>query len=268
MSSAWLVAYWSSTVFAVAAAACAFVPKRYAVAENCGPWLMRGGFALLTVYLLARWAYIGHPPIFGSFENSTAAAWCMLLAGVLTGSTEKTRPLWRASAIWVPALMGWGLRYRMEPVPLTISENSLWVDVHAAFGWAAFVPLVVLGTASIAKFATGNAAREDIEPGWDTVRITLSVSFIAFTGMLVTGSWYLNVLFGNFWQWGIVETISLVTWLLLALLLHAILFRHVSIKVVLVCCALMIPLVVVTFFVWTVFPGTFHFFDIPLVKPY
>jgi len=225
-----------------------------------------------TVDLILRWVDIGHPPIFGTFENMYAASWSILSACMLFAFLPRMRPgmrdLWRVGVPWIPALMLYGSRFRTQAVPLTISEQSLWVDVHVVFAWLAFVPFLLAGSMAVAMLFRRTPFGLTQEDAEERMMRMVVVGYVAFSAMLVTGAFYLNVLFGTFWQWEIVETLSLLTWIAYGLVIHARLFYRWSGRGLYLALALILPLLLAAFLIWSVFPNTFHFFDIPLVRPY
>jgi len=170
--------------------------------------------------------------------------------------------------LWPLALMVYGTGFRSEPVALTISEQSVMVDIHVLFAWTAFVCLLGATTVSLlrllGRLPTGRAD-EDTERLHDRL---LLIGYLAFTAMLTIGALYLWVLFATLWRWEIVGTLSLLAWLLYGLLIHGRLFYRwrgpwYDAGVVAV-----LPVLVLAFWIWSVFPGTYHFFDIPLLRPY
>ncbi|MDH4140826.1 MAG: cytochrome c biogenesis protein [Coriobacteriia bacterium] len=225
-----------------------------------------------TVALAIRWSEVGHPPIFGTFENTYAASWSVLFACVVASFTSRAPKglgqLWRIGSPWVVALMLYGSRFRSDPVPLTISEQSLWVDVHVLFAWLAFVPFLLAATMAVLMlfgFEPFGLTRQSAE---ERMTQMVLVGFAAFTAMLLTGSFYLYVLFGTFWQWEIVETLSLLTWIAYGLAIHARLFYRWGGRGFYLAMTVILPLMLAAYLVWSVFPNTFHFFDVPLVRPY
>lgn len=266
MSERMQLLYWVTVALLAAGSVLAFVPQRLSLRIGEAATVL---VLLATTTLLAwRWALIGHPPIFGTFENTLAAAWFMIAFAFAALRIPDLRAVWRVALPWALALVGWGMRYRSDIVPLTISEKSLWVDVHAFFAWCAFTPLVILGTTAALRLIRQGADLEGLQPTPTQTQAIVSAAFVAFTAMLLTGAWYLNVLFGTFWQWGVVETVSLITWLLYGMVLHGILFRRWSTTWLTWVLMLLVPVMIVAYFVWSVFPGTFHYFDVPLVRPY
>lgn len=186
-----------------------------------------------TVSLTTRWVGIGHPPLFGSFENSQAAAWFLVAFNLFVyWRYPKLRLLGAATYLWVPALLLWGLTFSTERFPLTISEQSLWVDFHVLFAWLAFSSfLIAWGLALLhlaglpERFAKIRAAIPIAgEEFRELLFRFLAFGFVTFSVMLALGSVYEFFLFGLWWQWDVVETISLITWLLYGLIIHLLLF--------------------------------------------
>jgi len=218
--------------------------------------------------LAQRWYVSGHAPIFGTFENTYTSAWALMATAAVLGIRPRYRGAWRLLSPWALILMLWGTRYRTEPTPLTISEQSLWVDVHVMFAWICFVALLLLTSVSImrlrGRIPFGMSERESEESQFKF----LLVGFVALTLMLATGSWYSYLLFGTFWQWEIVETMCLVAWLGYAMIVHGRLFSGLGGRKFDWAVLAVLPALLLTFFVWSVYPNTFHYFDIPLVRPY
>lgn len=223
-----------------------------------------------TVGLAERWVVSGHAPLFGTFENTYTAAWALFLAAAVLGLLRRERfeGVWRLVAPWGLMLLLWGTRYRKGPTPITISEQSLWVDVHVMFAWICFVALLVVTSAAIASLRGRHVLGATAEESETTQFKFLTVGFIAMTLMLATGSWYSYLLFGAFWRWEVVETLSLVAWLGYAMIVHARLFGRFTGRRFAIAILLVLPLLVLAYFIWSVYPNTFHYFDIPLVKPY
>lgn len=216
-----------------------------------------------------RWYLAGHPAIFGTFENTYALATFLLSAAAAAGlRSTRLRNIWRWAAPWALAALLYGTRFRSDPVPLTISEQSLWVDVHVAFAWVAFIALLGATSASVLRIARRRPLGMDVEESDRFITECLMAGFCGLTGMLATGSWYSFVLFGTFWQWSTVETLSLAAWLAYALVIHGRLFYRWSGWKLDVGLVAILPVLLGAYFIWSVIPDTWHFFDVPLVKPY
>lgn len=230
--------------------------------------LTQAGLAVLTVSIALRWVITGHPPIFGTFENSIASAWFVaafvVLADLPRFRDALPRRLGRALGLWVLPLLAVGLFFERSPYPLTISERSLLVDVHVLFAWGAHTVLLAAGTAAIVVMA----GREDGEgPLWEQVLFRgAGVGFALFSVMMVLGSAYSFLLFSDWFRWEIVEAFAAATWLAYGLALHAAMMfgwrgRRLA-SALLVASVLMLC----TFWVWSFWSGTYHHFEIPAIR--
>lgn len=218
--------------------------------------------------LAARSFTSGHLPIFGTFENAWTCAvsilvFCAVAPRLLGGAAE----MWRWMSPWALAVMIYGSFFRREPVALTISEQSIFVDLHVVFAWAAFAALLCAATMSLLLIMGGRPAGDAEESQRIHDRLVLG-GYVAFTAMLATGAFYLWILFATPWKWEIVGASSLLVWLGYGILIHGRLFYrwhgkgyHAGVLAVL-------PVLLLAFWVWSLYPGTYHFFDIPLVRPY
>lgn len=240
------------------------------------PQLAKAGRLLTTVAaavgvtgLVARTLVAGHLPIFGTFENAwTCAVALVLFSAVAPRFLGGARDMWRWMTPWSLIALIYGAQFRSDPVALTISEQSLWVDVHVLFAWLAFSALLCAASMSLIKVVGPNHPGTDIEESQRIHDRLLLGGYVAFTAMLVTGAFYLWVLFATLWRWEIVGVLSLLVWLLYGILIHGRLFYrwhgrgyHAGVLAIL-------PVLLLAFWVWSLYPGTYHFFDIPLVRPY
>lgn len=219
----------------------------------------------LTVRTLAS----GHLPIFGTFENTYTSSWVLLtVACVAAWKDERLTGAWRYAAPWSFVLQCYGLRFRSEPVPLTISEQSLIVDVHVVFAWLAFAGLIGASTIAVRTLSRRRPFGLDAEEADDIQSRLVLMGFCALSAMLVTGAFYLWILFGSFWRWEVVETLSLLAWLGYGLVVHVRLFYGWSGWKLAAATVAVLPLLILAFWIWSVFPATYHYFDIPLIRPY
>lgn len=230
--------------------------------------VMAMGFVMLTVAALARWVLTGHPPIFGTFENSIASTWC-LAGAVLFGRrlfrvAELPDDFERWFALWIPATLVFGAFFTRTPYPLTISERSLVVDIHVAFAWAGYT--VLLAASTIAGLVVARRAHWDSELV-DAVMIRAAgVGFAMFTAMIAVGSLYSYLLFADWFKWEMVEAFALAAWLGYSSVLHMRMFfawRGVRLAWVMLA---VLPLLIGTFWVWSIFTGTYHYFEIPEIR--
>ncbi len=232
-------------------------------------WLIRASFCAGLVGLTLRTVLSGHLPIFGTLENTWTAATVILGTVVVTDLRDgPLRPHSRVLLPWAVIFLVLGFKARFGPVPLTISEQSVWVDLHVFLAWAGFVALLWAGSISAREIVRG-FRRKDLSPDADRLVFRLmAIGYLFLTGMILAGSWYLFVLFATFWRWEIVGSLALLTWVGYSIAVHGWLIQGWrGARLFWVSAILLIPLVLM-YWVWSVFPGTYHFFDIPLLTPY
>jgi ABC-type transport system involved in cytochrome c biogenesis permease subunit len=200
-------------------AALILLAAAFAVAGRRGPGknLTLGALGLLLLALARRWALTGHPPVFGTFEMDLAETATLLALGLWLG--------WRVPGYRRGPLVVAGLTLlhtfllQPDPTPLTISEVSLWIDLHAVLAWAAWACLF---HALLLAFRTD--APEDL-----ALRL-LGWGFLLQTALGSVGVYYASVLFSRPWAWDPVQTLGLLSWLLTAAALHFRLFFAVPMR--------------------------------------
>lgn len=260
-------ALWAGTL------ACACLATVFSVAGVRRPHLLRYGVAVTTagatlglVGLIHRTIISGHLPLFGTFENTYTATFFLLATAAVAGRRDWVgEDAWRFIAPWAIPLMLWGLRYRSMPTPVTISEQSIWVDVHVLFAWLAHSVLLWGGTLGLYRvFARRRGDRP--EPEDRLLFLLVSVGYVLLTIMICLGAWYLFVLFATFWRWEIVASCALATWLGYSLAIHGRLLHGLRGRGLDIYAAVMLVPVLLLFWIWSVYPSTYHFFDIALVR--
>ncbi len=208
--------------------------------------LLRHAFASIVAALFShlgsvviRWAGVGHPPVFGSFEATLAASWFLLLYVSLSFRSVHGhfRLLVLTAVPLALLLLGYGVAFfSTERIPLTISERSLWVDVHALFSWLAFAPFTLafclsafyLWSTRIGRALTPTAAAPDrsLSIVDELAFRYISFGFVNYSVMFALGSVYSSILFGDWWRWDPVFSIALLAWLLLGLYIHMRIFYN------------------------------------------
>lgn len=176
-----------------------------------------------------RWADIGHPPINGTYEACLAASWFLLIytASSYRSIHSHSRTLALTTVPIAVLIIVYGFAFNTSRIPLTISERSLWVDFHALFSWLAFgsyaVSFCLAGVYLVTrKRGTSPPVQEGVLD--DLIFLYINFGFINHTVMFALGSYYSSILFGVWWQWDLVNSTSLITWLVYALAIHMRLF--------------------------------------------
>lgn len=219
--------------------------------------------AVHAVSLGIRTVLSGHLPLFGTYENAQVACWFLFAFTLLAGRFSPV--LINSGLFTYPAgiaMLLWALRFNSQHIPLTISERSLWVDIHVFFAWLAFGSLFV--AAALAFFIVRGKPEENGQEffaEWHFRFITFG--FVAFSFMMALGSFYSYLLFDRWWQWDIVEVLSLIAWILYGLIIHFRLFYPRRLKLAAWLTLFSLPLLFVAYLGLSALNvATFHNFDL------
>jgi len=174
------------------------------------------GVLVLAALLLARWREIGHLPVFGTFEMDLAES--AVFVGLGLPLAARYGGAWRVALAFAVLTLAHALTLESAPTPLTISELSLWIDLHAPLAylaWAFYAHAALLGF------------RREAEP----LALRLwGYGFVAHTALGFIGVYYASVLFATPWAWDPAQTLGLLSWLLVAVLIHFRLFFHLDLR--------------------------------------
>lgn len=263
MTNVSLVAHLASTAAAVVAAFLVVRVNSNRTATLGANRVLLAALTLSTVAAALRWVATGHPPVFGTFENTMASSWAlMLLALVLLLKNDRPGIRWEATAllVWVPVTTIYGLFFSRVPYPLTISERNILIDIHVSLAWAAYAVLLWACMVALRIVLT----RDD--PANDSADRALlrsaGLGFVLFTGLILVGAIYSFQLFTRYFTWEIVETLSVCAWLAYSLILHQRLFFGWRGKRLAALVLATLPLLLATYWAWSLFSGTYHFFEI------
>jgi ABC-type transport system involved in cytochrome c biogenesis permease subunit len=183
--------------------------------HTAGRWTGRVCLALALVSWLLRWRTAGHLPIFGTYESALSLSLAVLAAAFLAERAGGSFLVWPVSTGLAAALLAHGLGYDASVFPLTISERSWLVEVHAVLAWAAYGCLTVNAAVALSLLWRGD------EPApRRLLAFTLALGFLLHSAMLASGSFYKFLLFGSAWSFDPIETLGLVVWLAYGTLLH------------------------------------------------
>lgn len=172
--------------------------------------------ALIVAALVGRWTVTGHPPVFGTWEMDLAQTMTLLVAGLVISRCWR-RPFPRAALAVAGLTLAHTFLLDAQPTPLTISEVSLWIDLHAVLAWLAWAFLFHALFAAFAPEDEGEAGLRLL--GW---------GFAAQSAMGFVGVYYGTLLFATPWSWDPVQTLGLLSWLLVGMALHFRLFFQLS----------------------------------------
>lgn len=235
-----------------------------------GPrWARTSGIVLLLVAvggfigtLGSRWMIAGRPPVIGTFENTLVTATLIVAVAVAVacfGPPTPQPPLPGLIAPWALVVLAGGSLAIRTPLPIDAGGRTLIGYFHALVGWLDFALLVGSFAAAIGLLLCRRAADD---AAWDeALTRLLGLGFALLTLTIASGSVYSFILFGEWYRWQIVETASAVAWLACATLLHLRLLHRWQGRRLAVATLVAFLITVPAFWIWAVYPTTYHYFD-------
>ncbi|MGB6001007.1 MAG: cytochrome c biogenesis protein CcsA, partial [Thermoanaerobaculia bacterium] len=213
--------------------------------------------------------------LFGTYESSLSLAAAVMLAALVAQRRVSGTGLWPVACGVSAAVVAHGSLYDPTIYALTISERSWVVDIHAVVAWAAFGALTVNAGLALwillaskqdeaAGLRAGRGPTPDSRPR--LLAFTLSLGFLLHTAMLVSGSFYKFLLFGQAWSFDPIETLGFVAWVAYGALLHMHLFAGWEGRRLAMWCLSLFLLLLVSYRGIVYFPAwsTYHIFDMDL----
>jgi ABC-type transport system involved in cytochrome c biogenesis permease subunit len=163
--------------------------------QRLAAFLFNGALVPLLGLGINRWIRTGHPPFVSLFESMIFSVLLLVLIFTIfrwrrPGAGVALAPVAGIALL----LMGWSLTVPHQASPLSAALDSVWLFIHASFA-----------TAGAAVFLTA----------------FLLLGFILWGTMIASGAIWAHVAWGRYWGWDPIETWSLISWILYALLLHA-----------------------------------------------
>lgn len=222
------------TVTAYAAAAVLFtvgLTFRLPRVRAAGWWVAAAGLAPHTAAIAIRWVRVGHGPGLGFYEVVSSLAWMsVVVSGLLV---RRYRSLSPVGAVIMPIaflMMGAAVLAPPSGLDITAKLASWWLTVHVTFAKLAYGALVTSFALSVLYLLReGRAAgrwREVLDkmPAQDVVDELafkfMAVGFIFLGIMIATGAIWANEAWGRYWAWDPMETWSLVSWIVYAVVMH------------------------------------------------
>lgn len=192
------------------------------------------GFLVHTVSIIYRYVAAGHIPITNTHEATSFFAWCIVLIFFLLQFRYGVRVNLLSSFI-MPVAFALMLLSSMLPreiKPLSPMLQSHWLGIHtvlaflsnAAFALAFGIGLMYLVQEHHVKSKHLGGLFERL-PSLQTLDDTnyrlITWGFPLLTLAIITGALWAQSALGNYWNWDPRETVSLITWLIYAIILHA-----------------------------------------------
>jgi cytochrome c-type biogenesis protein CcsB len=204
--------------------------RREAVSD-VATWVSIAGLAPHIAAIIVRWVAVGHGPYLGFYEViSSYSLFTMLIFAVLAFRWARIRPIGIFVVPIAFILLGSAMLAPNSGVEITARLASAWLTVHVTFAklsYSSFFAASGLSAAYLLRdraeperwgvFLSKLPAQDDLEAA--SYRF-VAAGFVALTIMIVTGAIWANEAWGRYWGWDPVETWSLVSWLVFAIVLH------------------------------------------------
>lgn len=183
-----------------------------------------------AVAIAIRWVQVGHGPYVGFYEVASSEAWVGVAIFALVA--------WRyprlrgAGVLLFPAtflLVGGAVLSPSEPKELIPALRSWWLVLHVIFAKLAYGPyllaldLSVLYWLKVKGFIKADVINRRLpEPAvLDEIAYRLiGFGFLMHGVMNVAGAIWANQAWGSYWSWDPIETWSLISWIVFAIVLH------------------------------------------------
>jgi cytochrome c-type biogenesis protein CcsB len=187
------------------------------------------GLALHSTALGLRWVRLDHGPFVTMFEILSSNVWSMMLIFALAyWRLTAVRP---AAAVVMPILfimMGWLMTVSPGEAFLPPTYHTVWLFIHIGFAKVFFgAVLVAVGLSGVILSRRWNWSQEKFQRLPEDSRLSelsyrcMAIGLVFETLMLIAGAIWAQDAWGRYWDWDPLETWSFITWLLVAMSLHA-----------------------------------------------
>lgn len=193
------------------------------------PYLSSLGFFVHTLAIALRWYRLEHGPFVTMFEILSSNIWSFTLIWLL--AFWRIKEIRLALVIAQPVLfmmMAWLLLAPARESIYPATYQTIWLYVHVGFG-KVFLALfyIAVSLSSLILLRKIRKCRVWFKqlPADDNLALLafrfVAVGLIFQTLMLIAGAIWAQDAWGRYWAWDSLETWSFISWLLVALLLHA-----------------------------------------------
>ncbi len=218
------------------------------------------GFALHTVYFVARGVKAGRVPLANQFEFSMAFSWGIAALLIVFRARLHAELLSVAAMPMAFLVLSYAALKPMEITELMPALKSTWFVFHigsAMFSYSAFVLAGCVGLRYLLL------SRREKEP--DALKLRqmdflsyrlIALGFLLLTVTILTGAIWAEQAWSSFWTWDPKEVWALITWIIYAVYLHLHLRKNANAKMLAWYVVIAVPVVLFTFAgVNTLMPG-------------
>ncbi|KAF0208739.1 MAG: cytochrome c biogenesis protein CcsA [Actinomycetota bacterium] len=180
--------------------------------------------------IVGRWVRIGHGPYIGFYEVVSSYA---LIGVVIFIALALARKPFRAFGVALMPMaflaLGGAMLASKTEVAITPNLASYWLVVHVAFAklsYGSFITATGLAIVHILRLSRrevkGDGFFASLTPESldDLTAKFVSAGFVFLGIMIAAGAIWANEAWGRYWAWDPIETWSLVSWLVYAVVLH------------------------------------------------
>jgi ABC-type transport system involved in cytochrome c biogenesis permease subunit len=176
---------------------------------------------LLGALIAGRWARESQGPFLTLYDVLVSNLFSLALVFLIAANVL---PALRASAAIVTVFLVvlgarvLGVDATATPLPATFDNPWLWLHVGAG---KLFLGLCLPAAAIAILFLVNSRDPAVVAERDNVLWLTLSLAFVCHSLMLIAGAIWAHSAWGRYWAWDSLETWTFVTWLSIALLLHA-----------------------------------------------
>ena len=190
--------------------------------------LLVSALMLHTLAIGLRWERLGHGPYVTMFEILSSNIWSLsLIFAIAYWRMPKVRPI---AAVVMPILfmmMGWMMLMDHTPGPLPATYHTIWLFIHIGFSKVFLgAVLVAVGLAAVILLREAGRGQRFVRLPESSRLDELAYRWMALglvfnSLMLISGAIWAQDAWGRYWAWDPLETWAFITWLSLAIAMHA-----------------------------------------------
>jgi cytochrome c-type biogenesis protein CcsB len=176
---------------------------------------------------------MGHLPIRGPYECLTFSAGVIVFFYLVIERITKTRTFGAfilpvVFLLMVYATMSTQIDRQIFPMPEVLRGNYINYHLPSCFiSYAAFTLSFIASILFLIKRGGSSSKSEGIVTIIPSCEMLdnisykmIAIGFVMFTVLIVTGMFRSKIIWGSYWEWDAVQTWSLITWLVYAVILH------------------------------------------------
>jgi ABC-type transport system involved in cytochrome c biogenesis permease subunit len=177
---------------------------------------------LLTAAVAGRWLREAQGPFLTLYDVLLSNLFSLTLVYLVAAWFV---PALRTSSAIVVGFLGllgvWSLMVPAEAVPLPATFDNPWLWMHVGAGKLFLGLCLAAAAAALWLLVRPMSAASDGGEMDTAVWLTMSLAFVCHSFMLIAGAIWAHSAWGRYWAWDSLETWTFITWLCIALLLHA-----------------------------------------------